>query len=1550
MLNDLGADPASAENIIDWQVQRIATYSGPLARFKRDLDSGATFYDAVPVGQGYNVANVGLEPDWAAIQAWAGGPFRLEYAYNQSEAGVRHLGPANRDKRVPTYAELPLMVQRNGKWYLQFTPATRMMLDSNMGVKGQVISFTMDYTSGQSFIEWGYTNTIISHVPVVAHTWSPNTNVVAPTNTVPNERGDVTYAMRDDGMHVYTTRWRAAPSSSSPRADGWQTWRDDELICSTFSTAVQLNVDYSHDDATVGWTRFGGGSLNAIVGPIYIFRDTTSSLDVLPDDAAVAALITQQVTDHDTAPNAWDNWNAGSLDFTTATYLVNGSSVSLASVLGGTHSISGAGLLVNNSTAAKTPAGALLTAIQSKEFVLQIEVGTVTGVATSTLNLLQLTTSTGAVNWQFINLALQTMTGMPRTGSDDLVNGVHTLQISANNDLQIHCQAPTSPQESAYVTTGTISAATMFGTTGASLGDIRIKRIRWSTTPFKSSWDFIDKMREDYLPVGPTNPNDLRLGLNLGTFYLFSAGDPDWLVDYYISRGVRTYRLPIDWDGSKNSDGSAKTLGIQPTPNGALDTNYITNINRVVNKILAAGGEAILDCHEFGGNINGGRVADRSLANFVDFWTKMTNTFPKSPRVGYCIMNEPNSVYTNKTHGSPITALSYVLTGTTTATATCTIADTSWITGRNVRIAGVLGVNDVNGNPIAGSFASQGSKWDYTGLVTVINATQFTYPITGLTPVSPATIPPTVTLKTPAALSQQANVSEPITKAEYTTVIEQPIITAIRNAGGLGPIHVSIQGTYTAASSAASYADDKLALTDPLNNLVLEVHEYYNNDGGGNDATTAKYKATAQAIRVMKWAKANNWTLFWGEFGAGNTRSGGATAFGHSQEVYSFYKLLNAHRDVVRGCASWTGGRIQSDPAYIYAHDPRYVTGTVLDAQPGEHYNVGLLKRWSSVADLSTQPPYCKVAPTISGSLIEGQILTCNPGEWDRSEGYLYLWYRDGVSIAVTTQTYLLVAGDVGKHMSCRVTATNATYGNTNAVSVATNGIQPAAAPSVPAFDVAPSITAAGALVVGTVLTLNDGQISGYPTPTLVRKWYRSGALIAGATTSYTLATVDNGKLIKATVDATNSQGTVQGVSNILSVPDPALGTATLTLGTEYNLSALSGDLGMVYEITSATSPINGNRKCVVGRHAAVGASANTVLASTGVWVTTDGGATWSVQLLPNESEPTVWSDVLGNFYVTTSGASDFRCRSISASGTTLGGVTIVGGYIDRTQVHVDISGTSAFPGRIYAGGRTGSAGGLRIYRSDDGINWSASTTTLNADFNKGFMYGLTTAPDGTVYVTWCGPTNILTSNGVHSGSNKNYYVCKSTDGGVTFSVTFVFKDQETVSTEAGVGYRTWPSNVVVNPVTGRLHVIISQGKASDRQQKQHFYSDDQGASWVDHGFIDLGLPSGWGPGHSHLSVNVSGHLLFQFYAVNSGYNSNRRYAIGSKTDGLTWNGTIKVNTTDSPSVSPEPRAVIGEDRTYGNANPDGSFNVVWQSHLTANNIYAARIRTVTIS
>ncbi|HEY1689219.1 MAG TPA: hypothetical protein VGF95_10195 [Solirubrobacteraceae bacterium] len=93
---------------------------------------------------------------------------------------------------------------------------------------------------------------------------------------------------------------------------------------------------------------------------------------------------------------------------------------------------------------------------------------------------------------------------------------------------------------------------------------------------------------------------------------------------------------------------------------------------------------------------------------------------------------------------------------------------------------------------------------------------------------------------------------------------------------------------------------------------------------------------------------------------------------------------------------------------------------------------VGALCALPGQASAEASPTLPKVtpantaAPTLTGTPLVGQTLTCASGSWTGNPSYSYTWLRGGVAIAgASADTYTLQGADAGKSIGCEVSATN---------------------------------------------------------------------------------------------------------------------------------------------------------------------------------------------------------------------------------------------------------------------------------------------------------------------------------------------------------------------------------------------------------------------------------------------------------------------------------------------------------------------------------------------
>jgi hypothetical protein len=66
--------------------------------------------------------------------------------------------------------------------------------------------------------------------------------------------------------------------------------------------------------------------------------------------------------------------------------------------------------------------------------------------------------------------------------------------------------------------------------------------------------------------------------------------------------------------------------------------------------------------------------------------------------------------------------------------------------------------------------------------------------------------------------------------------------------------------------------------------------------------------------------------------------------------------------------------------------------------------------------------------PSISGTPVNGNTLTCNPGQWQALQPFTvaYQWFRNpSTPIGTNAPTYAVVVGDATFTIRCQVTVTN---------------------------------------------------------------------------------------------------------------------------------------------------------------------------------------------------------------------------------------------------------------------------------------------------------------------------------------------------------------------------------------------------------------------------------------------------------------------------------------------------------------------------------------------
>jgi hypothetical protein len=212
--------------------------------------------------------------------------------------------------------------------------------------------------------------------------------------------------------------------------------------------------------------------------------------------------------------------------------------------------------------------------------------------------------------------------------------------------------------------------------------------------------------------------------------------------------------------------------------------------------------------------------------------------------------------------------------------------------------------------------------------------------------------------------------------------------------------------------------------------------------------------------------------------------------------------------------------------------------------------------------------------PAVSGTTVQGQILTTSNGTWNGTAPltFRYRWLRcdstgggaNGVTCstisAATRRTYRLRFGDIGHRIRSHVIASNAD-GTATANSNATPGtVRSRAAAGAPVSSSPPTIS--GTPQQGQTLTANRGSWLGAQPQAYTYQWRRcdsvGGAcsnISQGATgSSYVVTSDDIGRTLRVRVTARNSAGS----SASTSVPTGVVTRAGVPSGQVVNINDVS--------------------------------------------------------------------------------------------------------------------------------------------------------------------------------------------------------------------------------------------------------------------------------------------------------------------------------------------------------------------------------------------------------
>ena len=153
-----------------------------------------------------------------------------------------------------------------------------------------------------------------------------------------------------------------------------------------------------------------------------------------------------------------------------------------------------------------------------------------------------------------------------------------------------------------------------------------------------------------------------------------------------------------------------------------------------------------------------------------------------------------------------------------------------------------------------------------------------------------------------------------LSSAQAWADVQQLAIDAIRNVGAKNTILVSGIKWDSAQHLPQDNGDALISLHDPQNDLLFEVHEYFDGDASGTKPDcVSPDQAVARLAPATDWFKAHNVKGFLGEFGASRTPE-------CLQALGKVASYLKENRGSWAGWTYWAGGPLWGE--YMFTIEP----------------------------------------------------------------------------------------------------------------------------------------------------------------------------------------------------------------------------------------------------------------------------------------------------------------------------------------------------------------------------------------------------------------------------------------------------------------------------------------------------------------------------------------------------------------------------------------------------------------------------------------------------
>jgi len=231
--------------------------------------------------------------------------------------------------------------------------------------------------------------------------------------------------------------------------------------------------------------------------------------------------------------------------------------------------------------------------------------------------------------------------------------------------------------------------------------------------------------------------------------------------------------------------------------------------------------------------------------------------------------------------------------------------------------------------------------------------------------------------------------------------------------------------------------------------------------------------------------------------------------------------------------------------SYQWRRDGADITGAnsstynLVQADSGSRITVTVTRADNSGSVTSSQTAVIANA-ALTGSVsinnttpVVGDVLTATYTPGNGSGTPTWTWLRGSTPIGANSNTYTVVAGDVGSQLRVRVSYSNQ---SSNVESAQT------AAVVLPPLTGSVSIT--GTTTVGQTLTANTGSLEG--SGAISYQWRRSGTNIGTNSNTYTLVQADSGSTITVTVTRANNSGSISSSPTAVIANAALTGTVTI--------------------------------------------------------------------------------------------------------------------------------------------------------------------------------------------------------------------------------------------------------------------------------------------------------------------------------------------------------------------------------------------------------------------